>query len=368
MANYIINQSGITVAPEGNINVEKSLPSGVYTIVIEPMQPIRLQKIDPFTIPDHLYGKTREYSERIINTFLSREKSTGVLLVGTKGSGKTLLARNISRVLYFTHHISTIIVSFNQISQEVADFIESISTPCMVLFDEIDKVEERTATDCLLGIFDGISNTKKLWILTANDPSEINDKFVNRPGRIYYRMVFGGVPREAIDEYCRENMKNHAFIPEVHRVAMYVREFSFDILQAVVEESNRYDISPLETMQFLNVEPDLSGYFKITAINKNGHPVTLDDDTLYFSFCPGYLCQINIDDNDLRMKRLNAIGESEKNNIDEEEVKCMGQVEIRFEPMDYKDMKDGSLLYEVDGYKLICSQTTPRAFSFREGC
>ena len=54
-----------------------------------------LETMNDYQINGKIYGDLVKKSDRILNTFLDQPKSTGTLLVGEKGSGKTLLAKYI---------------------------------------------------------------------------------------------------------------------------------------------------------------------------------------------------------------------------------------------------------------------------------
>lgn len=354
MSNYIITSDEISVIPDDAMSVRNMLPAGIYQLSIEPMQPIRLVPFGTFKLPEKLYGKTEAHAERIIRTFCNRQTSTGALFVGAKGSGKSLLARKIANTLMEEHGLPTIIIPFNTINSDIASFIEMIDTPCMILFDEIDKVEEREITDCLLGIFDGISNTRKLFVLTANDENRINDKFMNRPGRIYYRIRFGGVPGEAIEEYCREKLKNPNFAVEMQEVAMYIRDFSFDMMKAVVEECNRYGESPMEAVQYLNVSPDLAGYFSIEVRNAAGKIIEIENSQEHFAFYPDEGLGVRGFDPDKQAAAIRSMEADKRKEVNEDEYRRLGCVHLYFKTMDYKKMQGGELVYFVDGYTITC--------------
>lgn len=170
------------------------------------------------------------------------------------------------------------------ISATVSDFIDSIDTECVVFFDEFDKATKRCinarsddditsevtqASDSLLSLFDGISPHKKLYILTANDIERVNRQLINRPGRVYYRFDFTGLDEAAIRSYCDENLKDHTQVKDIITIASTVYQFSFDMLQALVEECNSFNIEPKEACKVLNIAPELSGTFKVAVRSRD---------------------------------------------------------------------------------------------------
>lgn len=256
MGNYIRTGNTVSVAAEGSMQVFKELPAAVYTINMAPMQPITLKVVDDLAIPSKIYGDINEVTERIINTFKDRASNTGVLLEGLKGSGKTLLAKNIS-VNLLKQHIPTIIVAYDQICSSVVDFIDTIDTECVVLFDEIDKCpddDNHTCTNCMLSMLDGLSVKKKLFILTANEYNRINNYFKHRPGRIYYKLKFEGLPREFVKEYAEDALNNKDHLEDLLLCCDYIKELSFDVLASIIEEMNRYNSSAKQALRYLNVE------------------------------------------------------------------------------------------------------------------
>ena len=75
----------------------ESLPPGTYIVCYnQGGECYYLDRIEDFVLPDKLYGSVLKDARRVLSTFKARPLSTGVLLQGMKGSGKTLLAKVIS--------------------------------------------------------------------------------------------------------------------------------------------------------------------------------------------------------------------------------------------------------------------------------
>ena len=83
------------IATKESMDLHEQLPAGNYVVKQDPFENFYIEQIGSFDVPTKMYGDTIRNTERIINSFWDREKSTGVMLVGEKGSGKTLLSKNI---------------------------------------------------------------------------------------------------------------------------------------------------------------------------------------------------------------------------------------------------------------------------------
>lgn len=255
--NYMITGDTVTVTSSDALKVSPELPVGRYTINVAPMQPITLVKAPAFKLPEKFYGDVEGIAARIIRTFNARTKSTGVLLHGVKGAGKSLTAQLVSTWIAEQFEIPTIMVRYDQLLPEIVEFIDNIDTPCMVFFDEFDKVENEGEHNRLLGMLDGTSANKKLFVLTANDIWKVSEHIRSRPGRVYYSIDYPGLSVEAITAYCKDKLYNQDYLDEVKVVSIMSGKFSFDMLSALVEECNRFECSPREAARWLNLEISL---------------------------------------------------------------------------------------------------------------
>src|ERR1700744_745758 len=72
------------------------LPRGNYLVEYNAMVGFYFTQFDSFKLPKKVYGNHQADALRILNTFSQRPSTTGVLLTGEKGSGKTLLTKTIA--------------------------------------------------------------------------------------------------------------------------------------------------------------------------------------------------------------------------------------------------------------------------------
>lgn len=238
------------------------LPAATYLVGASPIG-FFLKEIPGFDLPRKIYGDINKKVVRILSTFHDRPKTTGVLLSGEKGSGKTLLTKLISNKA-IDQGMPVLVINTALSGDGFNLFIQSIAQPCVVLFDEFEKVYDKDAQLELLTLFDGIFTTKKLILLTSNDYFSINNHFQNRPGRIYYNLEFKGLDTDFILEYGKDNLKNQEHLANLGIVASMINPISFDILQSIIEESNRYNESPVTTLDILNVKA--SSYSKTFVV------------------------------------------------------------------------------------------------------
>jgi cell division protease FtsH len=128
----------------------------------------------------------------------------GALLVGSPGTGKTLLAKAVAgeaNVPFFSVSGSDFDDSFVGVgANRVRDLFAQASkvAPCIVFIDEIDAVgrtrdsrysyNDQTLNQ-LLGEIDGFDSSKGIVILAATNRPEVLDKALLRPGRFDRRIT-----------------------------------------------------------------------------------------------------------------------------------------------------------------------------------
>jgi hypothetical protein len=269
MTYFIRSGNQFDVSADAALDIRDTLPVGNYIVKERPMGgPLFLEMVDGFKPLKKLYGNTTRHAGRIINTYRDRGTSTGVLLNGEKGSGKTLLARQLS-IECAALSIPTIIINAPWTGDKFNKFMQDISQECMVLFDEFEKVYDSNEQEVILTLLDGVFPSSKLFVLTCNDKWRIDSHMRNRPGRIFYMLDFKGLEADFIAEYCEDNLKNKSHIEKVCQVGAMFAQFNFDMLKALIEEMNRYDETPQEALSMLNAKPEFAGESKFKVELRN---------------------------------------------------------------------------------------------------
>lgn len=273
------------------------LPVASYRVCASP-KGFYLDRADDFALPPKLYGDTERHAARVLSTFDDRAGTTGVLLSGEKGSGKSLLAKKIAVDARVRLGLPTLIISEPFCGDEFNAFMKLIAQPCVVLIDEFEKVySDMRAQQALLTLLDGMYTSKKLFVLTCNNKYAIDSHMKNRPGRIFYAIDYVGLSREFIEEYCADQKLPADRIRGVVNVAAMFHDFNFDMLKGIVEEMLRYGETAAEAIKMLNVQPasENEGLYDVTLTVDGkpvevvryqrvyrGNPIRMDDSTFSY--------------------------------------------------------------------------------------
>jgi hypothetical protein len=253
MTKYSRNGNKTFLILDGDQQISSALEKRNYVLNVDQFGNFFLKDADDFTNPSRVYGDTYAHADRILNTYASRKRNTGVLLRGEKGSGKTLLAREVC--IRSKHLYPTIIIDQPYSGDGFNLFLRSIKEPVIIFIDEFEKVYGcQEDQESLLSLLDGTLSSNKLFMFTCNDMDRVNDYLKNRPGRMFYDMPFATLEESSIIEYINENMRKESeremFIT---RLCTFSR-LTFDMLVAIIEEKNRYDEPFEQIMNIVNVE------------------------------------------------------------------------------------------------------------------
>ena len=228
-----------------SLRVHDKLPAQTYKVCFSRFSGFFLKKTkDLIANEEKIYGNHHEKLKKVMRTFDSFERNLGIILSGKKGIGKTLFARLLSEEVIKQGYP---FIMVNEYIPGIADFLKSIEQEVVVFFDEFDKTfgdikpsdGDPDPQSTMLGLFDGVSNGKKMFVITCNNLNKLNDYLVNRPGRFHYHFRFTCPNQKEIKEYLMDKVVEK-YWDEIEKVVTFSRkiELNYDCLRAIAFELN----------------------------------------------------------------------------------------------------------------------------------
>lgn len=244
------------------------LPVATYVIEFSKLTGYSLREVAPLTQGDEVvYGSHPQRVDRIVRGYQDfGSRSMGVLLSGDKGMGKSLLVRMLAERARNELGLPTVLVQ--HATPGLASFLDDLGEVTIV-FDEFEKVfdndNEDGAQSQFLPLFDGLSLTKRLYVISVNHLSRVNEFLLNRPGRLHYHMRFAYPDPATVAAYLRDQVPG-IVDDEVNAVVDFSRKYdlNFDHLRAISFELCRKEA-------FADVIGDLN----IKRTERNGASVTI---------------------------------------------------------------------------------------------
>jgi len=368
---YSTKGSSIFIRRADDLNLSDSIPAGNYSISSTVTGELFLSKADKFSLPPKLYGDTEQVANRILNTFNKRKISTGLLLSGEKGSGKSLAAKVVCTKAAAELGIPAILINAPWKGEAFFEFLQSIRQPCIVYFDEFEKVYTHEEQASLLTLFDGAFTSNKLFILTINSKWKLDQNIINRPGRMLYFREYKGLGKKFIEEYCNDVLVNKGYITSVLTVASTFAEFNFDMLQSLVAEMNMHDEPAFESLAWLNIKPEHDAasewtvYLRHSTIDK--HIATSsssdddDDDTREWKGQP-----LNMSDNSLNFYVPVHDGRTAKTEANIKNRKGYNHRYVKFSAADivnYDSVKEAYEYLNSEGFAITLTRKKVVGFS-----
>lgn len=248
--------------------VEK-IPPSVYRISVDEQGLDLVRDRKRFSLPSKIYGEHHERLAAIMEAFEERACSTGVLLKGLKGSGKSLLAEHIGNKCLDLE--MPVLLINTEIPPGLLKSVISLIGSCMVYFDEYGKIYGKSAKDSMLALFSDSDLKNVMFVVTANEDKELNEYMLDRPGRFMFRIDYGDLTADIVKDVCRSNDINEE-LTEYLVAYSSVHHLSFDILMYLVRQAQRVTTSKElnKRISILNVPGPVKQYLQVVDVSFQG--------------------------------------------------------------------------------------------------
>lgn len=245
-------------------NSTNTLAPGIYGAGSDMNGPFVYKMHDRFELPKKIYTFFDNKYRRVVNSYqqLQPGKNLGVLLNGVKGTGKSLLSKNICNALldkgvpvFLLENVSSV-EYVNGFKQDVVIFLDEFEKSFREANDGDVKPQEK-----LLSITDGSKNSfyKRLFLLTTNS-EYIDSNFIDRPSRIRYIFKFESLNREQISFIVEDLLENKNFKKDLMDKIVLLPIITVDIVVAVIQECNLYNEPYSEFIDYFNTRPEVNKY------------------------------------------------------------------------------------------------------------
>ena len=226
------------------------LPLGIYNLLENDFtKELYLELMsDKFEFPFKIYDIDNKFINHVMTTFHGTKGNLGVLLNGTKGTGKTVTAK----ILVNEMNLPCIIVPSNY--KNLQEFLASLEFECILFFDEFEK-NFKDHTQDLLSIMDGVYSNpnRKIFLLTTNT-LHINDNFLSRPSRIRYKKTFSNLSIDVILNYINDNLVDKTKTIEIIDFINTLAISTIDIVKSIVDEINLHNCGIDDIRDYINVQ------------------------------------------------------------------------------------------------------------------
>ena len=206
-----------------------------------------------FTFDYKLYGLNQKFIDYVLKTYENTTGNLGVLLDGIKGTGKTVVAKELC------NHLQLPVILVQSMGSDTNDkLIKYLSTAidfdCIFFFDEYEK-EFKDSSD-VLSFMDGTYNSiyRKVFLLTTNELN-VDSNLLGRPSRIRYKKSFGNLSEEVTREILNDILEDKTAIEKVIELTHSMNIITIDLIKAIATEINIHGVEALpDIKETFNIE------------------------------------------------------------------------------------------------------------------
>ena len=253
---FVWANSGANFSPDEVSNQVEKLPVGVYGLEFVGMgqSPLLTKYSDKFTFNHELFNFDEEFINIVDKTYRNTVDTLGILLAGTKGTGKTITAKLLANKL----ELPTLIIRHKH--DNLVPFLQNLQQDCIIFIDEYDKIFG--SSNELLSVMDGVTKGthRKSFILTTNTWS-ISEYLLLRPSRIRYIKNYTNLKLDQIAYIVDKLLLDKSKRDEVVKVISSLDLITVDIVKTFIQEINIHgDVEISAFLEYLNIVGQRENY------------------------------------------------------------------------------------------------------------
>jgi len=283
----LLNSGNVTIfQADGPGTVIDSIGKGVYEIFNGKDQFGVIYTKNKFDLPEKIYGKRHDDLAKLIgNAQLESTSSVGCLLLGLKGSGKTITMKHIANKC-IEHRDYTVFVLDQYYPKQLIEMLaDSANGKCVFYIDEFGKkfsdrshsADESEEAESLLELLNCETLKDCLFLLADNDSDKISNYLLDRPERITFLCEFGSLADDTAEELIEE-----IDVPEIAGWLKYYTKqvrskLSFDVFSTVIRVAKEHtELSELiGILSYYNVPLPEWRYPKVVRYYSEGEEADL---------------------------------------------------------------------------------------------
>lgn len=206
----------------------------VYDLKLMMGEPILVKDREHFEeLPRILGDRNNLMIDQAMHDYKNGTDPFGILLTGTKGSGKSAVGEKISK-LFYDMGLPTLFILEKLPVNVLRSVIRKVG-PALIMFDEFEKLYDIKEQEEMLTLFSDKILKKTLFCVMYNDADRATKLITDRPGRFRYHLRFKHMDKDIAKEltFILED-KVPMYARSLYMNAIFTERFNVDVVMTIV--------------------------------------------------------------------------------------------------------------------------------------